>query len=339
MVRLRKLKTDCDSEILIKLESFNPGGSIKDRAALAMISQAERNGLLKPHGTIIESTSGNLGKSLALIGAAKGYRVILVIDPKAPRSMVDFVTALGAEIIMVDTPGVDGGFQRARIERVQQMLTVLPGAFWPDQYNNPENPGIHAEVTAREILEDVPDFDTLIAAVSTGGHLSGISTTVKRVLPHVRTIGVDALGSAVFGHPFTGYAMRGMGLAWRPGNLDLSVVDRYHMVSDHEGIMTAHMVAAHEGLLIGESAGAAVFAALHEAHRRPGSRIVVMAADGGHNYLSESFDPEWLSTRGIVPRDGAAPITTPQELLAAAAAPSHPQESVEQPLENTLVTS
>jgi cystathionine beta-synthase/cysteine synthase A len=238
VVRLSKIHELTGFHIFVKLESVNPGGSIKDRAALAMITAAERDGRLQPNGTIIESTSGNLGKSLALIGAVKGYRVVVVVDPKAPRSVIRFVSSLGARIEMVDTPDENGGFQKPRLERVRHLLDSIPGAFWPDQYNNPDNPRAHATATAVELLADVPEFDALITAVSTGGHLSGLAGTVKQHLPQVVTVGVDAEGSGAFGHRPGTYAMRGLGLAWPPGNLDRSLVDRLHRVSDAEGITT-----------------------------------------------------------------------------------------------------
>ncbi|MEH1097928.1 PLP-dependent cysteine synthase family protein [Micromonospora sp. CPCC 205561] len=319
VVLLSKVNELAGCEILVKLESFNPGGSIKDRAALSMVTQAERDGRLKPNGTIVESTSGNLGKALALIGAAKGYRVVVVVDPKAPQSMINFVSALGAEIEMVDTPDENGGFQRPRLERVRQLLGELPDAFWPDQYNNPDNPRAHAEVTAAELLADVPRFDALVAAVSTGGHISGLAATVKRHLPEVVTVGVDAEGSAAFGHRPGKYAMRGLGLAWPPGNLDRSLVDRLHRVADSEGIATMRLLARAEGILVGESGGAAVFAALHHALRHPGSRIVVVAADGGTNYLDESFRAD-AGSGDRPPREAVL-----ADLLAEAAAPRHGQ--------------
>lgn len=331
VVRLRRLTTGNGSEILVKLEGFNPGGSIKDRAAVAMIDHAERTGRLRPGGSIVESTSGNLGKALALIGAARGYRVILVVDPKAPKTMIDYVTALGAEIVMVDTPDETGGYQAPRIKRVEQLLAEIPGLFWPDQYNNPENPKAHAEHTAHEILHDVPRFDVLVAAASTGGHLSGLSTTLKRALPGLVTVGVDALGSAAFGFEFTGYAMRGLGLAWPPGNLDTRLVDRVHLVADHEGIATSRLLARTEGLLIGESSGAAVFAALHYAHFHPGKRILVVAADNGANYLGESFDDEWLRGSGLAESIEADQLTTVDSLVAAARRPTSPAVELRHP--------
>jgi cystathionine beta-synthase/cysteine synthase A len=329
LVRLQRLNTRNGAEIMVKLESCNPSGSIKDRAALAMITEAERDGRLRPHDVIIESTSGNLGRSLALIGAVRGYRVILVVDPKAPRSMIRYAKALGATIEMVDIPDADGGYQRSRIDRVKELMASLPGvSFWPDQYANPANPMTHAVHTAYELLADVPTFDALVAAVSTGGHISGLSSTLKRELPGMTTIAVDAVGSAIFGFPKARYTMRGLGLAWHPGNLDSSLVDRVHLVTDREGIATARLLARLDGLFVGESAGAAVFAALHHAHHHPGSRIVVMAADGGASYADESFDDEWLTNRGIA---HCVPTVDLTQLIAAARHPEHPAIPIARP--------
>lgn len=323
VVRLRCMSGLHRSEVLVKLESFNPAGSIKDRPALQMITAAERDGRLRPGGTIVESSSGNMGKALAMIGAVGGYRVIIVVDPKAPRSMLNFVAAVGAEIEMVERPDEHGGFQRPRRERVEQLVAAIPGAFWPNQMHNPDNPRAHAETTARELLDDVPEFDMLVATASTGGHLSGLSRAVKEKLPEVTTVAVDAVGSAAFGAPFRGYAMRGLGLAWRPGNLDTSVVDRVHLVDDAEGIATSRLLARTEGVMVGESAGAAVFSALHHAYHHPGSRIVAVAADGAANYLDESFDDAWLRAKGLTARIEAAGLDRLDGLYAAARNPGH----------------
>lgn len=327
VVRLRRLTVPNGSEILVKLESFNPGGSIKDRAVLSMVDQAERDGRLQPGGTIIESTSGNVGKALALIGVARDYQVILVVDPKAPKSMLEFARALGARIELVDKPDAQGWFQGPRIARVKQLLAEVPDSFWPDQYNNPDNPRAHAENTARELLEDVPRFDALVTAVGTGGHISGISSSVKQVLPDVVTVGVDARCSATFGYPFTEWStegpsrIRGLGLTWQPGCLDRTMVDRVHLVADHEGIATTRLLAATEALLVGESAGAAVFGALHHAHHNPGSRIVVVAPDGGTNYLAETFNDDWLRERGLLDMIESVGLTSVPALLAVARTP------------------
>jgi cystathionine beta-synthase/cysteine synthase A len=323
VVRLRRL-TVAGCEILVKLEGANPGGSIKDRSALSMVDQAERDGLLSPGGAIVESTSGNVGKALALIGAVRGYRIILVVDRRAPQTMLNYAAALGAEIVMVEEPDATGSFQGARIERVKALLAGIPGAFWPDQYNNPANPRAHAETTGHEVLADVADFDTLVTAVGTGGHISGISATVKRGRPEVVTVGVDVIGSSTFGFPFGTWATRGIGLGWHPGCLNRSVIDRVHMVADHEGFATCRLLARAEGILVGESAGAAVFGALHHAHLHPGSRIVVVAADSGANYLGETFDDDWLRARGTLGEIERAGLVDVHSVVAAARTPVRP---------------
>ncbi|MER5772600.1 PLP-dependent cysteine synthase family protein [Streptomyces sp. NPDC001985] len=322
VVRLRRWSVN-GAQILVKLEGANPGGSIKDRSALAMVLQAERDGLLGPGGTIVESTSGNLGKALALIGVVRGYRVILVVDRKAPRSMLGYAAALGAEIQVIENPDAQGSMQGARIERVKELVKGIPGAFWPDQYDNPVNPRAHEEITGHELLRDA-EFDTLVTAVGTGGHISGISTTVKRARPHVVTVGVDVIGSSTFGYPQGPWATRGIGLGWQPGNLDRGVVDRVHMVADHEGLATCRLLARTEGVLVGESAGAALFGALHHAHHHPDRRIVVVTADSGANYLGETFDDEWLWSRGLLQTIEKAGLTSLDALIEAARDPVCP---------------
>jgi cystathionine beta-synthase/cysteine synthase A len=282
------------------------------------VQAAERAGLLRPGGIIIESTSGNFGKALALIGAARGYRVILVVDPKVPASTLAFVTALGAELVMVDQADEQGSYQRPRIARVGELLTQHPGAFWTDQYNNENNPRVHAESTSQELLRDLGEIDAVVAAVSTGGHLSGLSRGLKRQLPDLTVIGVDAVGSAAFGFDSHRYAMRGLGLAWKPGNLHLSRIDYAHRITDAEGITTSRVVARTEGLLVGESSGAVIFAALHFADANPGARVVAVTADGAVNYLSESFDEGWLAGHGL-PHE----LPTAKALIAAAREPAH----------------
>ncbi|MEJ3750903.1 cysteine synthase family protein [Actinomycetes bacterium KLBMP 9797] len=335
MVRLRRVTVPNGSQILVKLEGFNPAGSIKDRTALSMVVQAERDGRLRPHGTIVESSSGNTGKGLALVGAAKGYRVILVTDPKAPRSMLDCVQALGAEIQVVDTPD-ENGYQGPRLERVRKLLAEMPDAFWPNQYDNPDNPRIHAEVTARELLADLPSFDALVVAVGTGGHISGLAETVKRELPDAVTIGVDAKGSAAFGFPYESWVMRGLGIAWVPGNLRSELVDLVHLVADGEGIATSRLLARTEGLLVGESAGAAVFAALHYAHQHPGSTVAVVAPDDGVNYLGESFDDGWLADHGLA--EDVARLSDVESLVTAARQPAYPAAPLDRIPRPQLVT-
>ncbi|WP_436493637.1 PLP-dependent cysteine synthase family protein [Actinokineospora sp. HUAS TT18] len=320
LVRLGRLNMGNGSEVLVKLEGANPGGSVKDRAALSMITAAERSGQLKPGGTIIESTSGNLGKALAFIGAAKGYRVILVTDPKAAGSMLDFVAAFGTEVHVVRTPD-ELGYQRPRLAKVAELLEQNPGAFWPDQYNNPGNPGIHAEQTAYELLDEVPAFDALVCAVGTGGHISGLAATLKHKLPDIAIVGSDVVGSAAFGFPYKGWEMRGLGIAWTPGNLHQHLVDLVHPITDPEGFATTRLLARQEGLLVGESTGAAVFSALAYAHAHPGSTVVAVSPDSGANYLGESFDDIWLTERGVLQNIEAQGLDSLDGLLAGARSP------------------
>jgi len=298
LVRVARVAPDNGSEVLVKLEGFNPAGSIKDRAAWFMVREAARSGALRPGATIVESTSGNFGKSLAMIGAACGYRVVLVVDPKAPASMLRFAEAFGAEIEMVDQPDEYGGYQRPRIERVQKLLANNPEAVCLDQYNNPDNPRAHQEETAREIIGDAGVIDVLVAAVSTGGHISGLAAGLRSRFPDLHIVAVDAVGSSIFGYPFGAYVMRGLGLAWRPGNLDLGAVDTLHRVADYEAFAMCRVLAQQEALLVGESGGAVLFAALHWARTHPGARIVAVVPDSGVNYIDESFNDGWLAARG-----------------------------------------
>jgi cystathionine beta-synthase/cysteine synthase A len=296
VVRLRNLSPNgCD--LLIKLEGCNPAGSIKDRPALHIIDGAERSGQLKPGGTIVESTSGNFGKSLAMIGAVRGYRVVLVVDPKTSPSVINFCRACGAQIDTVDVPDESGGYQKRRVERVRELLETLPDAFWPDQYNNPGNPRAHAETTAAEIVDDVGDLDVLVAAVSTGGHVSGLARALKRAYPSLQVVAVDAYGSSIFGTHYSPYLIRGIGLSWQPGNLDLGLIDWFHRVADSEAFRTCRCLAKHEGIFVGESAGAVVFAGLCRALAEQGRRILAIAPDGGINYVTESYDDRWVQER------------------------------------------
>ncbi|MFG2732545.1 PLP-dependent cysteine synthase family protein [Streptomyces canus] len=325
VVRLRKLLPRPQDRVYVKLEGTNPSGSIKDRAALHMVEQAEHAGRLRPGATLVESTSGNLGKSLALIGAIKGYRVILVVDPKTPQSVLAYATSLGAELDTVNRPDGDGNYQTARIRRVRRLVQQIPGAYTLDQYNNPHNPQAHRLHTAQEIAGDFDRLSALVATVSTGGHLSGVSAALKERFPALHVRAVDAMGSAAFGHPFEPYRMRGIGLGWRPGNLDSRPVDSLHRVTDTEALSVCRVLAAEEGLLLGESGGAAVFAALGYAATHPGEPVLAIAPDTGANYLYETYDDQWLHNHGT-------PLETlwrtPEELLRHVRHPLHPPAAV-----------
>jgi cystathionine beta-synthase/cysteine synthase A len=321
VVRLRRLLPQPQDRIYVKLEGTNPSGSIKDRAALHMVEEAERDGRLAPGSTIIESTSGNLGKSLALIGAVKGYRVILVVDPKTPQSVLSYATSFGAELDMVDRPDDNGSYQAARIRRVGELLLRHPGAHSLDQYNNPDNPQAHALRTAPEVAKDFDDLGALVATASTGGHLSGLGSALKERFPSLHVRAVDAYGSAAFGHSFAPYKMRGIGLSWQPGNLHTRSIDSLHRVADSEALSTCRVLAREEGMLLGESGGAAVFAALTYAAEHPGRPVLAIAPDTGANYLYESYDDTWLADHGI-PVDML--WSTSRDLLRHVRSPLHP---------------
>lgn len=293
---LVRLNTLCPpaNEVIVKLESCNPTNSIKDRAALAMIDAAEKEGYLTPSGMIVESSSGNLGKSLAMIAASRGYRVMIVIDPKTPLSTRKYYEALGAETVLVETPDDSGSYQKSRIKTVKEIVASQKGAFWPDQYNNPNNPKAHRLATGPEIVEQGKP-DAIVMAVSTGGHLRGVSEFAKSIDDSIDIIAVDALGSAALGGKFTGYGMRGLGLSWPAVNASLTQFDYIHQVSDEVGIATMRSLARNEGILVGESSGAAVFAGITYAYAHPGKRVIVVAADDGANYLAESFDKDWMA--------------------------------------------
>jgi 2,3-diaminopropionate biosynthesis protein SbnA len=302
-------------EIYLKLEGLNPGSSIKDRSALGLILDAERKGLLKPGGTIIESTSGNLGKSLAIIGSARGYRVLLVMDPKVSTSVVAFCRAFGASIAMVERPDETGGYQRPRIARVKQLLAEIPGAYWPNQYDNPANPAAHEVTTAREILDDFPSLDYLVGSVSTGGHLSGTARAVRSSRPDCQVVAVDAQGSSVFGYPFKPFLLNGLGLAWTPGNVDARAIDEVSLVKDEDAYSACRLLALREGILVGGSGGAVVFTCLALASRQLRDRprkILGIVADTGANYLETIYDDDWMTSHRI------ELITQPAALLARA---------------------
>ena len=319
VVQLNRLAPE-GSEIMVKLESGNPAGSIKDRPALSIVEEAELTGRLRPGGTIVESTSGNFGKSLAMIGAVRGYRVVIVVDPKTSPSVANFCRACGARLEMVDTPDELGGYQKPRVERVRELLEEIPGAFWPDQYNNEANPRAHEDSTAAEIAREVGEIDVLVATVSTGGHTSGLARALKRIYPRMTAVAVDAHGSSIFGTPYHPYLIRGIGLSWQPDNADPRAVDWLHQVSDIEAFTTCRSLARHEGMFVGESAGAAAFAAASRAMYEGDRRILVMAADSGVNYVTESYDDEWVRER-TGRKIEADP--TPEDFLARAYEPEN----------------
>ncbi len=286
---------------MLKYERYNPGGSIKDRAALYIVTEAERRGWLKPGGTIIESSSGNFGISLAMIGAAKDYRVIILVDPKTTEANLALIRCFGAEVIVVTEQDDTGSYHKTRISLANKLAREIEHAFRPDQCFSLLNGAAHYRSTAREIVTHCPGrLAAIVGAVSTGGQLGGISTYLKTFAPEVRVVGVDAEGSGIFGGATSAYRIPGIGLGWTPTNLNLEHIDCAYKVKDEQAFLTARAFARHEGILMGPSSGACALVALKLAQEfGPDDRVVCMVADGGDRYVHTLFNEDWMSRQGF----------------------------------------
>ena len=273
-------------ELLAKLEYFNPAGSVKDRIALAMIEDAEKKGILKEGSTIIEPTSGNTGIGLALVAAARGYRIIIVMPETMSVERRRLVAAYGAKVVL--TPGAEG--MKGAIARAQALREEIPGSVILQQFENPANPARHYRTTAEEIWRDTEGgIDLFVAGVGTGGTVSGTGRRLKELNPAVRIAAVEPASSPVLSGGAPGaHKIQGIGAGFVPGNYDPSVVDLVMPVADDEAIATARLLASREGLLVGISSGAAAYAALQLAKREEyrGKTIVVLLPDTGERYLS-----------------------------------------------------
>ncbi len=284
LVRLKKLSPKGCAEICAKLESKNPGGSVKDRPALAMLLAAEKSAVLKPGATLVEATSGNTGISLAMLAAARGYRCVLVMPEDASVARRLLLQAYGAELILTDAvTGMAGAVARA-----EAIVRATPGAFMPRQFENPENPNAHADTTAREILEDTGgQVDAFVAGVGTGGTLTGVARVLKAQIRGLRVIAVEPRGSAVLSGGQPGlHGIQGLGAGFIPKVLDRSLLDHVLAVTDVAADRTARRLAQEEGLLVGTSAGANVWAAIEVAKTmRADQRVVTVLCDTGERYL------------------------------------------------------
>ncbi|MDE6297206.1 MAG: cysteine synthase A [Muribaculaceae bacterium] len=274
------------ARILLKLESFNPGGSVKDRVALAMIEDAEKRGVLKPGGMIIEPTSGNTGIGLAWVSSVKGYKLVLTMPETMSLERQNLLKALGAELIL--TPGGEG--MKGSIAKAEELQKDNPGSIILQQFENPANPEAHRRTTGEEIWRDTDGkVDIFIAGVGTGGTLSGTAETLKRYNNAIRAIGVEPETSAVLSGENAGpHKIQGIGAGFIPGNFHKDVVDEIVKISDDEALSASRMLARREGLLVGISSGAAMAAALKEARKEEnaGKTIVALMPDTGERYLS-----------------------------------------------------
>ncbi|MGG3281136.1 PLP-dependent cysteine synthase family protein [Paenibacillus solani] len=301
LVQLRNLVRD-EVDVILKLERTNPGGSIKDRPALYIIEEAERRGWLKPGGTLIESSSGNFGISLAMIGAARGYRVIILVDPKTTPTNLAMLKAYGAEVIVVTEQDDSGSYHKTRIALANKLHREITNSFRPDQCFNHLNGEAHFNQTAAELFEQCErNLDVVILSVSTGGQIGGFSRFFRENAAHVKIIAVDAIGSTIFGGTSHSYLLPGMGLSWTPTNIDdLNRIDAVYKVPDEDSFMMCRILARHEGILCGGSTGAAMLVALKLAMQsRKEKRIVCIASDSGERYLSTIYNDEWMHERSM----------------------------------------
>lgn len=300
LVRLSRLHPP--GNLVAKIESMNPGGSSKDRIALAMIERAERLGLLKPGDTIVEPTSGNTGVGLAMVAALKGYRLIAVMADKQSKEKQDLLRAYGAEVVVCPTDVAPE--DPASYYSVAEELASRPGHYRPDQYSNPANPEAQYRTTGPEIWEQTAgEVGVLVAGVGTGGTITGVGRYLKEQNPQVRVVGVDPEGSiytAASEDQVTSYLIEGVGEDFWPEAFDPNIVDEYEMVGDREAFLMARRVVHDEGILVGGSGGMALVGALRTAERYPDDLVVVILPDGGRNYLGKIFNDDWMREKGFI---------------------------------------
>jgi cystathionine beta-synthase len=304
LVRLGRLGAGLQPQLVAKVEALNPGGSIKDRVALALIEAAERDGRLKPGGTIVEPTSGNTGTGLAIAARLKGYRVIAVMPDKMSKEKIDLLRAYGAEVVVAPTD-VPPESPQSYYRVADRLAEEIPGAFQPNQYFNAANPEAHYRSTGPELWEQSGGRIThLVVGVGTGGTITGTGRYLKERNPAIEVIGADPVGSIYSNDEVKPYLIEGVGEDFWPGTFDPSIVDRYVTVSDRDAFLTTRRLAAEEGLLVGGSSGMAVWAALEVARELddPEAMVVVILPDGGRNYLSKVFNDAWMTQYGLLER-------------------------------------
>ncbi|ANF95911.1 cysteine synthase A [Paenibacillus bovis] len=285
VVRLNRLTEPDSAAVYVKLEYFNPSGSVKDRAALNLIVQAERDGHLQPGSTIIEPTSGNTGIGLAMNAAARGYGAIMVMPDNMSQERISILQAYGAQVVL--TPAAEK--MPGAIRKAEQLLTEIPGSYMPRQFDNPANADAHRGTTALEILEQMQGkLDTFVASSGTGGTITGTGETLKQHLPDLRILVVEPKGSPVLsgGQPGS-HKLVGTSPGFIPSILNTSIYDEIVQVADEDAIATMRQLAAIEGILVGPSSAATVWTAMQEAKRLgPGHKVLCIAPDNGERYLS-----------------------------------------------------
>jgi cysteine synthase A len=285
VVKLQHVVDEDAADVYLKLEWYNPGGSVKDRIALSMIEDAEKEGKIQPGGTIVEPTSGNTGIGLALVAAAKGYKAILVMPDTMSMERRNLLRAYGAELVL--TPGAEG--MSGAIRKAKEIQEQNPDYFMPQQFDNPANPKIHRETTAKEILEQMEgQLDAFVAGVGTGGTITGVGEVIKQSIPDVKLIAVEPASSPVLSGGKPGpHKIQGIGAGFVPKVLNTEILDQVITVENEQAFETARRLAKEEGLLVGISTGANVFAALQVAKQLgKGKRVLTVSPSNGERYLS-----------------------------------------------------
>lgn len=288
VVKLQNLNDKNGADVYVKLEYFNPSGSVKDRPALNMIKKAEKNGKLKAGGTIIEPTSGNTGIGLAMIAAARGYNCIIIMPDSASEERINILKAYGAEVIL--TPAQN--LMQGSIDKAHEIKKEIDNSFIPNQFKNPANPAIHKKTTALEILEQMDyQLDAFVASAGTGGTISGTGQKLKKELPELKIYTVESKNSPVLSGGKPGpHKIPGTGPGFIPETLDTKIYDKIYHISDQKVIEITRKLAAEEGLLLGPSSGAAVWTALQvAANLGPDKKVLAIAADTGQRYLGGAF--------------------------------------------------
>jgi len=336
LVRLDRIGRELKCHLLAKLEFLNPGGSVKDRPAVAMIEAAEAAGLLKEGGTIVEPTSGNTGVGLAVVAARRGYRCVFVMPDKIAAEKIDLLRAYGAEVVVCPTT-VAPDHPDSYYSVSDRLVTEIPGAYKPDQYSNPANPAAHAATTGPEIWRQTAGRIThFVAGIGTGGTITGVSRYLKSVNPAVQIVGADPQGSVYSGGTGRPYLVEGIGEDFWPTAYDPTAVDRVVAVSDRDSFSTARSVTREEGILVGGSAGTAIWAAIEIARPLgPDEVVVVLIPDSGRGYLSKLYNDAWMADFGFLRAGGqsVADVLASKGRQLPPLVHVHPDESVQSVIE------
>lgn len=315
LVRLNRIARGVRAQIIAKIEYFNPGGSVKDRIGVTIIEDAERRGLLKPGGTVVEATSGNTGVGLAIAAILKGYKSVFVMPDKMSDEKIRVLRAYGARVVVTPT-NVEPDDPRSYYKVAERIVDETPNSILANQYHNPVNPQTHVDFTGPEIWRQTAgEIDVFVAGMGTGGTITGVGRFLKRMNPKIQIVGVDPVGSVLYDYFYTGkmteaqsYKTEGIGEDFIPSNYDFDVIDDMVRVSDKESMLMTRRLVREEGIFGGGSSGSAVAGALRYAAERdlgPDKKVVVLLPDNGSRYLSKVFDDNWMRENQFLQHDWA----------------------------------